>query len=316
MNPIQYLRLQNLFSSVGDENEISNINDLYHPQTEATEMFRQSLGRAPSRENYKPSIMRKIGAVIGGAGSDRPFETSSNIANAPFNTAMHDWGTKTKALQEGTEIENRANVNNRTLALGTIQREISNKRANAYDTKVTGDLEAKDKQIQVSRQNADTAAKRAASYAKIADAQAKGGQLVYNKKDGTYHEIYKDGTSVPFDIEGLTEQELTDMRTKGHIKEIDARADRAEGLENTRIKGRENLEKLRQEGKISPMNTHTDYEYDKNGQLTKKSVTKSDNKKLSGKLIQIKDKVTGKVLGTIDESEISKLNKDKYEVVK
>lgn len=308
-NPLAMIRMQNLFAPPQQEDDIPNIDTLYHPSTRFSDMYAQSLGQMPNREDYQPSGLRKIGAVLAGIASNNPAQTSNQLASLPFTTAMSDWGQKTKNLEQAAELENRKNVNERTLALGTIQRAIQEKRANTYEDKTQAAIRTANQNAETARMRAETAAKRADVYAKI----ARGGVIKQDKK-GNYFIVYKDGTTESTDLQGWSAGELESLKTQGHLQEIGARDEASRRLEDQREKNRETLRKIPpMRPEPSHSTTRTNYKYDDSGNIVQKNVETGTKEE---KRVQVRDKKTGKVIGTIPEADIDKVNKEKYEVVK
>lgn len=113
----------------GDINPV--IQSLLNPSTESTDRLKQILDNMPKREDYAPSMGRKIMAGIAGLGGVHPAGISGGqpvgfindpeasakirdqIAYEPFYRAMADYNAQLKPVSELSQAERSANTNAR-----------------------------------------------------------------------------------------------------------------------------------------------------------------------------------------------------------
>lgn len=120
------------------------LKELYQPQSRITDLYAQALQNIPQRE--KPGKLQNIFALMAGLGAGAgpaayengaavgfrgnpkaALEVTDLVRNKPFYEKLGDWQTRTGALEKGTELENRSNINQRTLANEIIGREIQDR---------------------------------------------------------------------------------------------------------------------------------------------------------------------------------------------
>src|SRR5579859_8184246 len=104
-----------LQSNTSDFNDAINMisqkmAQLYQPQNTAQSAYTSQLANIPQRQDFQPSRLRQIGAVLAGLGSgvgplgiahgspigirtnpQEAMQVSSNVANQPYNQALQDW---------------------------------------------------------------------------------------------------------------------------------------------------------------------------------------------------------------------------------
>jgi hypothetical protein len=112
---------------------LDQLNQLYTPETQATNRFNQLLDNPPQMDE-NPSIMRRIvagGAGVGNIAMRRPggIEESEKVLQAPYLRNMADWKEKAEPFSRAAQQENAANAVERQLASGfltnmTAQRKI------------------------------------------------------------------------------------------------------------------------------------------------------------------------------------------------
>ena len=125
------MRLQNIFGGGVNDNEETqpfmpedvnapeqsfDMNDLYDPETQATNRFNELLEQMPERN--KPGVLRKIGASIVGLGGGP--QAARRSLYAPYYNELEDWKEKIGPAQAGMTQERLGNVNKRQLAYQTI----------------------------------------------------------------------------------------------------------------------------------------------------------------------------------------------------
>lgn len=117
-DPIQTLRMRNRFRDI-------NLADPNFPQLEpqtrempippiptiatptSADILRSTIQRMPSPEEHRPSTLRRIGGVIGGAlaGAAGRTEVGKDFVEAPFRRAQEDWLTDYKRVKGGYDLD-------------------------------------------------------------------------------------------------------------------------------------------------------------------------------------------------------------------
>lgn len=105
----------------------------YEPRSQALDAYAAALGEMPDKDNYKPSVLRKIGAAVVGFGSGRPIgmyggvpvgwagsphsaEISQQFLDKPYIEDLSQWKLKTGGLKEAADLESSRNTNERIAA--------------------------------------------------------------------------------------------------------------------------------------------------------------------------------------------------------
>ena len=80
------------------------------PQADA---YQQNLQQMPQQQNYSPSKMDRLGAMLAGVqasmGGGDGYSTARNRVRAPFDEAMYDWSTGQNYLKDSAEFERESN---------------------------------------------------------------------------------------------------------------------------------------------------------------------------------------------------------------
>lgn len=113
---------------------------LYTPETAATQNFQELLGQYPKQEDYKPSMLRRIGGALTAVGGSfdrgrfrfnpQSMEAGMNLLNEPYAKKINDWKNQIGPAYQGASLERQSNVNERTMAYQTISQQL---RAEADD---------------------------------------------------------------------------------------------------------------------------------------------------------------------------------------
>src|SRR5512145_2363972 len=97
---------------------IGMVNKIYSPETTSRDKYNQLLGSFPERN--QPSWARKL--VAGGMGLDArrrqggdPLATMETAMYAPYMRDVSAWKEQVEPTYKAAELENRANINERTL---------------------------------------------------------------------------------------------------------------------------------------------------------------------------------------------------------
>lgn len=325
-SPMQMLRMQNLLGGLGgmkppDEPEYSvsdRLSQLYNPSTHAMDAYLGAAQNMPQRDNYQPSRMRKIGAVIAGIGAGSgpaavvggspigfrgdpksAYQVSSSIADAPFQEATEDWARNLHPLQAAAQQEEMRNRNDRTFAEQTIQRDINSMRERRLAKEGEKKLGQKDEQLRIAdyRAKAYDWDKRHPNWMKVA---LPGQTLKFVNPDNP-NEVFD--TKWPTDM--MTDEEKINLKAKHTMEEIEKRG--KIGIDTVNAHGVQTREtKTTPAAGIGPTNEET-VVTDKSGAVVgKKAVTRtrpnaSEPKMPTGfyKGQRIKSRSSNK-MGTID----------------
>jgi len=117
------------------ENLEDVINRIYTPETESRDRFNRLLDAAPERES--PGLMRGLAAFGMGMGAKDPLDTlkvHEAVMYAPHLRNMQDWSAKTQPFGTAAELENRANINERTLAGNVATATVNQQRYDQQNT--------------------------------------------------------------------------------------------------------------------------------------------------------------------------------------
>lgn len=120
------------------------MSEIYTPETEATQKFTEMVGNYPRLENYKPSMLRRIGSALiatGGSFNQRgqfqpnsaAMESGMEFLNRPHTEKYIDWKNQIGPLQQAATNERYSNINERTMAYQTVASELRQKAQEAKD---------------------------------------------------------------------------------------------------------------------------------------------------------------------------------------
>jgi len=107
----------------------SRLEELYQPQTQATEAFTELLQNIPERN--RPGVFRKIAASIAGFGGGT--EAADQMLYAPYYNQLEDFQERLGPTQQAAQFEQSANANLRMIANQVLQDE---RYRRTYDLKV------------------------------------------------------------------------------------------------------------------------------------------------------------------------------------
>ena len=122
-------------STVDTENEgitelWKQLQNIYSPETTSRDRYNELLGQFPERN--KPGIGRKL--VASGMGLDArnrkqdPIKTMESVMYAPYERSLDEWKEKTEPYYKSAQLENTANINERTLAGNILTADTAAKR--------------------------------------------------------------------------------------------------------------------------------------------------------------------------------------------
>lgn len=115
----------------------ARMGQLYTPHTAAMDRMSQMIDQYPKREDYKPSVMRRIGAALTMFGRGGP-NMAEQVMDKPFSEALTDWQNRMKPMETAAGIERYQNTNERMAAYQTVANEL---RQRAQDLKAKNDTE-------------------------------------------------------------------------------------------------------------------------------------------------------------------------------
>lgn len=178
----QYFPPQNMAQQSDQANGMGDIRSMMdkmetlgRPTTTAQQAYGQQVQQIPQRQNYQPGALRKIAAGLVGLGQGvgpagmwggNPVGMRTNpmagaqaqdaILSHPYNQAMGDWETKTKAMEGPAQLEQRNNTDLRALANNVMQRELQLQNYASLDTARKATADAKNWANSIAQENADT----------------------------------------------------------------------------------------------------------------------------------------------------------------
>lgn len=172
----------------------SRMDQLYTPEHTALDKFNELLSNYPNRENYKPSLLRKIGASIMavGGGAPRAYQTggympplgydkAQEFLDKPFLDKLQDWKNQIGPSMQGAQLERQTNINERQTAMQTIADEL---RAQADEHKKMND----ERNAQIKQQRADVYEYKAKNP-DMKLVMTKGGNVMaMDPRDGSLHD--------------------------------------------------------------------------------------------------------------------------------
>ena len=194
------------------------LNSIYTPDTTSRDRLNRLLDAYPERES--PGWARRLVASGAGLRSKDPLKTMEDIMYAPHLRELSDWKDRTGPYQQAAQIENTANVNERTLA------------GNILNAKTQADKLAV--QEQYNRDRSEVALIRANAYrAKQEGAEIK----IEEGRVVAYHNAGPKAGQVEFlgKVPGSsTDAELADIRGRWAVKAAEARGETAQATANIR----------------------------------------------------------------------------------
>jgi len=207
----------------------SRMEELYSPETQATEQFNDLLGQYPERN--KPGFFRKL--MAGMAGDDQAEVES--IRHAPFYRELEDWKNKMVPSTTAMTNERLGNTNSRMAASQLLSQETRDAQLNRQVDR--DDVLRRQGEERLSQ--ADDRIKQANQRMEIARAVAKGGQLVTDNT-GSYM-VYRDGSKAPVDLSLLSQEELEDLRQDNALERIKAQGRETRDTQSERPGNRDRL---------------------------------------------------------------------------
>lgn len=200
-------------------NNIPSLAELYKPNMEMQERFRQLLAQFPQRT--EPSGWRKFGAVLTGLGGENAGEAmqlSNTAANLPYMMKLQDWQHQAGPVLKAVDDERAYNQQNLGMANQQLSRMLDERRVSETErrNRETADAAAR-KQTETERANLSKeqlAARRAEvqeGYLSLAELKANNSHTFKTREDGMIMAINNmDPTRVQ--ETGIKSTELSDAR--------------------------------------------------------------------------------------------------------
>lgn len=101
---------------------VDRISQLYQPEVRATNRLYDMLDEIPQREDYKPSIWRRIGGSIVGGAAGKEF------VDRPYTNAREKFTNEYEPTKDIATLERYANQNNRMMLDDIMQRQLQEQR--------------------------------------------------------------------------------------------------------------------------------------------------------------------------------------------
>src|SRR3990167_6075370 len=129
---------EQIYDSQPNDRELGRLGELYQPEDEMSNRFRELLDTIPERN--KPGVLRKIASAIVGLGGGN----QEQALYAPYNRKMEDWKAKLEPTQAGMIQERMSNANERLARTSESNYELKSrnqelnelKNAQIYDVKL------------------------------------------------------------------------------------------------------------------------------------------------------------------------------------
>lgn len=221
-------------------NAAARMQELYHPETAASDRFNQLQTEYPQYE--QPGKLRKIGGAILGSltdlgtnlGGNRAGVKGTDVFNETTGRNKRDrdiasWKEKMGPAQQSAQLERQNNMNERQMATSTVNAELTGR---------------KNEQIAKNQESANrTREDRAAVYRYKAEHPD---HKFMQGKDGILRALDPaTNTVISLGKTGMSDAEMAELNQKNAIKKIEATGDEARETERTREKGRETIAETR-----------------------------------------------------------------------
>jgi len=196
------------------------------PVSPVEQKFTEMLNAQPNREDYKPSIWRKIGAAIAGFGPEGP-KAGRAFLNSPYNTAMQDWQSRLSSIEPQVSMEQQR------------------RKEDLDRSKLAQTMAHQTNQDVVASKKVDISNKRAGLYGEDIESKISRREAL-NENDLRRMNIPKDETARVLQLEPEEQLQYIDTYNKLHPKESPAQAaDKTAAREKAKIDVQfENKDKL------------------------------------------------------------------------
>ncbi len=215
---------------------------LYTPETQMTEKFNELLGNYPQQQDYKPSMLRRIGGALTAVGGSfdgkggfrfnpNAVETGMGLMNEPINKKLNDWKNQIGPTYQAASLERTNNANERTMAYQTVAQQL---RAEADEERA----KKNDRDAAIRQQRADVYEFKARNP-NLKLIMTKGGNVqAFNPADGTTKD-----TGIP--TGSLTEADKMSLQQENALEQIGARTQGQKEVETLRQGGRQDIAETR-----------------------------------------------------------------------
>lgn len=115
----------------------------FTPQTRDSEALRQLISQYPSRDDYQPTTLRRVGSTF--AGLQGGMKAQEDYLNAPYNEKVQDWKNRIAPAEQAANLERYGNANERMLGYQSgrlgVQQDAEARRQSQGDWKLSqGDV--------------------------------------------------------------------------------------------------------------------------------------------------------------------------------
>ena len=205
---------------------IARMNELYKPESAASDKYNQLINSVPERE--KLGFWRGIASML----TDYKYgpQAGMNVANQPYNQKMEAWKAQVDPAYQAATLERQSNANNRQLAQAQVQSELGFRKQTETERKNRADEKIKQDRIDVYRLKA-TMPNYEFDFS---------GPTVMIKNPHT-GEVKDSGIPTG----SLSDADKLALQQQNAMEQIDRRGQIQSGLETQRQTGRENIAETR-----------------------------------------------------------------------
>lgn len=261
MNPMNMNQPMNQPMDNGLDLDQAMMN-LLTPKDAQYDRFTQLLQSIPRRENFQPTIGRRIAAALAGLGNVSPaayvngqavgfksdipgsLKIQQGILDEPYNRALYDWKIQSDPTLEAAKLENTRNVNSRIAGSNLKSAQLRERGIQETENRNRTLARQRDEEIEIKRQNAAAADYKAKNPNKqFKDAN---GFLVALDPATGNGEIVKDTDGNPIETGKLSDEAKLSLQLTNAKEMENLRFGHNVGLEEIRQGNRESLENTRQ----------------------------------------------------------------------
>ena len=208
------------------QQQLDAINKVYTPTNVDRDRMRGNLDAVPQRN--QPGIGRALVAAGLSLKAQDPIKAAESVLYAPYHREMADWTAKNQPFYQAAQLENQANINERTLAGNVVNSMSQNARIASQE--------------RIANEKNETALIRANAYA----AKMQGAEVTIDEGSGQVVATYPGRNGQPARVEYLgkvpgssTAAELANIRGGYNVEASAARAMSAEEI--ARMRGYETV---------------------------------------------------------------------------
>jgi hypothetical protein len=240
------------------DNMISRMQQMYHPETAATDRFSKMLDTYPKRSENEPSVLRRIGGALMAVSGGLPAGRGMNFYKAnpqaigqgvgfmdkPFEDKLTDWKNQISPIEQGANLERYHNVNERTMAYQAVSNQLKDE---AQKHKEANDAV----NAQIKQHRADIYEFKAMHPGLKFDFHGPT-VMAADPISGKVND-----TGIP--TGSMSELDKMNLSQDFSMQRIGATGEEARKTETVRQTGRENLEDIKQTGRTDIQNTKLNF---------------------------------------------------------